>query len=137
MNAVYDGPQACICWTPVYAEPQEPPVPAEPVARAQACADCAYRPDSPERNNRQGVSGDTYALLSLVHEGQPFYCHQGIRQPVALVHPSGAHVRASKAEYDPPIIDRVPYKADGTPANICAGWSARRAAFLAATAQLD
>lgn len=29
----------------------------------------------------------------------------------------------------PPIVNAVPYRADGTPAELCAGWSARSRAL--------
>lgn len=58
----------------------------------------------------------------------PFYCHQGIRKPIAWRHPpSGTEIPGHPGGYDPPIQDGVPYKADGSPAFICAGWLLRRA----------
>jgi hypothetical protein len=45
--------------------------------------------------------------------------------PVAYRHPSGAEIPGHPAGYDPPIVDGVPCKADGTPADLCAGWLLR------------
>lgn len=58
--------------------------------------------------------------------GEPFACHQGMRRPVKWVHPSGAEVLGHPAGYAPPIVDGVPYKADGTPGDLCGGWFLRR-----------
>lgn len=124
--AVY-GAQRCTCWEPIYDRVQQPLAPAEPRVRATACADCAYRPDSPERAGAKGYAGDAETLDELVDAGQPFYCHQGIRRPVRLRHPAGLEIDGHPAAYDAPMRDRVPYRADGTPADVCAGWAARAA----------
>jgi hypothetical protein len=124
--AVY-GPQRCTCWTPVYdLEQQEvtPGLPLPPIP-VQMCHDCAYRPHSPEREGDADVAGSGELLDELVRSREPFYCHQGIRHPVAYRHPSGAEIPGHPAGYDPPIVDGVPCKADGTPADLCAGWLLR------------
>lgn len=126
--AVY-GPERCTCWEPVYDLEQRAPRPAAPAVRPTACADCAYRPDSPERSGARGYAGDVDTLDELVEAGQPFYCHQGIRRPVRLRHPEGVEVDGHPADYDPPLVGGVPYRADGTPAEVCAGWAARAARF--------
>ena len=70
----------------------------------------------------------TGLLDELVATGAPFFCHQGIRKPIAWRHPpSGTEIPGHPGGYDPPIRDGVPYKADGSPAFICAGWLLRRA----------
>ena len=98
-----------------------PPVPV------RMCATCAYRPASPERRGEDGYAGDEDLLDELVATGSPFYCHQGIRKPVAWRHvPSGTEIPGHPGGYDPPILDAVPYKADGSPADLCAGWLLRR-----------
>lgn len=124
--AVY-GAQRCTCWEPVHDLDQAEPVPAAPATRATACTDCAYRPDSPERNGAKGYAGDAETLEEIVEAGKPFYCHQGIRRAVRLRHPAGLEVDNHAAAYQPPIVDGVPYRADGTPADVCAGWAARAA----------
>ena len=40
----------------------------------------------------------------------------------------GEHL-APPGGYDPPIVDSVPYRTDGTPEELCAGWDARRRAL--------
>lgn len=122
MGSVEDGPKGCTCWEPVYDLEQVPPNLAEGVVsetRTKRCGDCAYRPDSPERED--GRLDDITGV---------FFCHQGIRRPVAYRHPDG-RVRewVDTTDYQPPIHGHRPYKADGTPADICAGWAqeARRA----------
>lgn len=123
-NAAGNGPLACTCWQPRYSAAQADCAvpPGCVVERAQQCADCAYRADSPEQS-------DTYMAEKLdditFDAHQPFWCHQGIRWPVAWVHPAGYEVRGDHADYSPPIIDGRPYKADGSPADLCVGWAAR------------
>lgn len=141
--AIY-GPDRCTCWEPVYDLDQTDPVPVPASTRAEPCDDCAFRPDSPERQGDERYVGDEYELNRLVREGQPFSCHKGIRRPLRWEHrpadckPSDCDelnpgrvtvVPGDPANYSPPIIDGQPYKADGTPADICAGWAARRRAL--------
>lgn len=107
------GPTGCTCWEPVFDLVQVAAIPAKPVTRRTRCVDCAFRPDSPER-----ARGDE--VEDLPH----FWCHQGIRRPAAFRHPDGRVRKVSdSADYQPPIIDGVPYRADGTPADRCAGWA--------------
>jgi hypothetical protein len=127
-GTVIRGPENCTCWEPEYSlEQAEPEKDLLPMPRAKMCDDCAFRPNSPERNGDDSyANADDGALDELVAGGQPFYCHTGMRLPLRWVHPSGATVDGHPGAYDPPIVRRdgipVPYKADGTPANICAGW---------------
>jgi hypothetical protein len=123
-----DGPQACTCWSPIYDLKQQRTIAPgqKPRVRSTPCLDCAYRGNSPERRGDPAYAGDADELERLVQAGEPFYCHQGIRRPVRYRHPSGAEVAGHAASYDPPIVNGVPYRADGTPADLCAGWSARR-----------
>jgi hypothetical protein len=116
----------CTCWTPVFdteqAIPQVITDRAELVAADTLCGDCAYRPGSPERE-------DTYTretLYSLASRDQAFYCHRGMRRPVAYEHPDGRRVESSGDDWTPAIVDSVPYQADGTPGVLCAGWAAQR-----------
>ena len=123
--AVY-GKDRCTCWTAVYDLEQRSLQPGPMGMRVSMCADCAYRPNSPEKRGEEGYEGDTEFLDGLILTGEFFACHQGIRLPVKWVHPSGAEVPGHPAGYNPPLRDGVPYKADGTPADLCAGWAARR-----------
>lgn len=65
--------------------------------------------------------------------GEPFWCHDGIRRPVAWRHPNlpGVVIPGSPSDYQPPMIGGVPFRADGRPAALCAGWVARAAAISA------
>ena len=124
--AIY-GPQRCTCWAPVHdldQAPIQPGMPMPPVP-VRMCRDCAYRPSSPERTGAAGYAGDSEFLDDLVATRTPFYCHQGIRRVVAHRHPAGVEVPGHAGEYDPPILAGVPYRADGTPALLCAGWLLR------------
>jgi hypothetical protein len=140
-GAIMDGPRHCECWEAVYDQEQSAdlqagvlPMPAVP---PRMCPDCAYRPWSPERRGdpRQACS-EPGELERLVHEGEMFYCHQGTRRVIRLVHPSGA-VYEPDGDYRPAEGrnsaaggNRVPYKADGSPADICSGWFLLRQAWL-------
>jgi hypothetical protein len=132
MGAVMNGPQGCTCWVSVYDLEQQalsrkrglrplPPVPLK------MCGDCAFRPGSPERAGADGYEGDQDLLDELVATGNPFYCHQGVRRTLSLRHPDGAEVDGHPGDYDPPIAAGFPWKADGTPADLCAGWLLLRA----------
>lgn len=120
----------CDCWVPVIepATGQTPPdgTPAS-VARPSMCSDCAFRPGSPERANDESVTADTDDLERCVTTGVPFYCHDGMVRVLGWDHPSGVHVEAPVDAYTPPIRMGTPYRADGAPALLCAGWQARRA----------
>lgn len=126
-GAVMNGPNGCYCWEPQYGDQvQAEPKPGPIATRDTMCPDCAHRFDSPENRGERGYAGDADELEELAASGQPFYCHQGIRRPVTLRHPDGVEVPAHPGAYDPPIVDRVPFKLDGTPADLCAGWMARK-----------
>jgi hypothetical protein len=126
MGAVMGGPQHCTCWEPRYDLEQRKPEPAPMGMRATRCDDCAYLKGSPESRGADGYEGGPESLEEMVRDGSPFACHQGIRKPVRHVHPSGAEIPGHPAAYDPPVVGGIPYKADGTPADLCAGWAARR-----------
>ena len=127
------GPQYCTCWTAEYDLEQAGLRPGKPGRRAELCGDCAYKPGSPERLGDDRYTGDGEFLDRIVEDGESFFCHQGIRRAVRLVHPSGDVVELFKdppGDYRPPIVDDIPYKADGSPADLCAGWAARRQKHL-------
>jgi hypothetical protein len=69
-----DGPRGCTCWQAVYDIDQQPAFGRmrSPV-RGSLCADCAYRPGSPERQTSDGQE----LLEELAWTGVPFFCHQG------------------------------------------------------------
>ena len=125
--AIY-GPHRCTCWEPVYdleQQPLKPGLPLPPIP-VKLCGECAYRPGSPESRSEEGYAADADLLDELVATGAPFLCHVGIRLPLKWVHPSGAEIPGHPGGYDPPFLDGIPYKADGTPADVCAGWLWRR-----------
>lgn len=128
------GPKWCTCWVTVYDLDQQEPRLGEAGRRASPCADCAYRKDSPERQGDERYKGSEDGLLDrIVVTGEPFWCHVGMRQPVKLVHPSGAEVdlrEVAPGAYHPPVVGTVPYKANGAPGDVCAGWAVRRARYL-------
>lgn len=135
--AVY-GPQRCTCWTPVYELEQAPvdqtamrllDAGVAPVTRQRMCEDCAYRPNSPEKSGDETYAGDPEFLEGIADRGERFWCHAGMRIPVRWRHPSGMEIPAHPGGYDPPRVGSVPYRADGSPAELCAGWDARRRAL--------
>jgi hypothetical protein len=127
-GAALEGPAGCACWEPVFVHRQAPAVPprsvGDLVVRRRRCGDCAYRRDSPER--RAEFLADT--LDAMPGLGQVFYCHDGIRRPWGWVHPDGRLVDGEPEDYQPLMRAGIPYRADGSPALICAGWAARAAA---------
>jgi hypothetical protein len=130
-GAIDDGAAGCTCWEPIYdLEQQQPDTNAEPTTRTRMCGDCAYRPDSPEKSGDPSYRGDA-AELERIAATDRFWCHDGMRKPVKWRHPAGIEVDGHPGSYDPAIVDFTPYKADGTPGNLCAGWDARRKALKA------
>lgn len=126
-GSAFVGPEACTCWEPVFDIEQQPPHgQIEPGVRPNMCHDCAYRPSSPERSGDPDAAMDGDRLQELVAGGYRFWCHQGMRRPTHWKHPYGATVPPSPLNYQPPIIEGIPYKADGTPGDICGGWAALR-----------
>jgi hypothetical protein len=124
------GITGCECWEPVYDVDQADPcdirgnnIPAADLpARDAMCDDCAFRPGSPERET-------TYhreELFALADRGEPFFCHDGMRRPIAWRHPRLGEISGDTDDWTPPIIAGVPYRANGEPALMCAGWAARR-----------
>lgn len=137
-GALLRGPISCTCWEPVYDTEQQPvdqdaarllSAGCAPVTRTTMCHDCAYRPDSPEKRGDESYNGDAEFLERIARDAEGFWCHQGMRIPTGWRHPSGAEISGSPGGYTPPRVDGVPYRADGTPAELCAGWDARRRAL--------
>lgn len=121
------GPDKCTCWVPAFNFPQEPlQVNKTPSVRNQPCEDCAYSVDSPERNSDERVTGDPALLKRIVANGEPFFCHVGMRRILHWVHQNGQTYAEGDCDYRPPIKEGIAYKADGTPADICSGWFKRR-----------
>lgn len=129
------GPQYCTCWAPEFDLEQQAVRPGEKGQRDTLCDDCAYKPGSPERSGDERYNGDAAFLDRIVVTGEPFHCHQGVRRVVKLVHPSGAEVEVPPGDYRPPKLAGVPYKADGSPGELCAGWAARRLKHVQREAQ--
>ena len=122
-SAVY-GPGRCTCWVTEYDQPQAPQVEGPMRVRDRMCADCAFRPGSPERSGDQRYAHSDEDGLEDALRGE-FACHQGMHRRVRLVHPSGAVLELGEMCYAPPNPNR-PARADGTPAELCAGWAAAR-----------
>lgn len=129
IGAAMGGLGRCTCWVPVFDAEQAPAlVDVDREYQPSMCADCAYRPDSPERASEY----EEEVLLDLPADGSVFHCHQGIRRPTRYRHPDGHEVLADSSDYQPltdPRMPGVPYRADGRPALICAGWTAHKRAM--------
>lgn len=123
-DAIY-GPERCTCWKPVFdvdqADPVPPGGPEDICIRSRMCGDCAYRPGSPERSEEFLAE----RLLSMPEEGKAFYCHDGMRRPVRWEHPDGRAIDGSPDDWQPAIVNGIPYRANGKPGLLCAGWAAR------------
>lgn len=127
-GGMHHGPAGCTCWEPVYdVEQADPSLARQPETRATCCGDCAYRNGSPERDDDFGVE-----LRDVAGDGSRFYCHVGMRRVAEWRHPSGRTLPGDPADYRPPVLGEVAFKADGTPASLCAGWAAHRRALLGA-----
>lgn len=126
------GPGYCTCWRTQYDAEQAELQPGVRFVRPGGmCGDCAYRPGSPEKEGDPGYRGDAGHLEQWAADATPFHCHDGLRRVVEHRHPSGATVPGAPGDYDPPIVDGVPYRANGEPGYLCAGWDARRRALAA------
>ena len=126
-SAGFGTVERCTCWEPIYDLPEQhrPMVGVPPVERPAPCWDCAYRTDSPEWQQDGGEH-----LADLAHGRGQFFCHDGIRRVIAYRHEGTGLVRpAGPGDYQPPIVTdqgrQAPYRADGLPGFICAGWAAR------------
>ncbi len=138
MGSAAGGASRCTCWAPVYNVEQAPLQEGlEARERPEPCPDCAYRGGSPERSGDPQAAADEEELDHLVWSGKPFYCHQGMRRPLRWEHPSGVVVEASELEYEPPLVGTRPFKADGTPADVCGGWAARRRVLAAQRSSME
>lgn len=119
------GADRCTCWVPVYDAEQAPPRrELETSTRAKCCHDCAYRNGSPERE--RGDEDDLRELAlnaASCDDAPPFYCHDGMRRIVSWRHPDGRELPAGPGDYVVPEGSRA-FRADGTPADRCAGWAA-------------
>lgn len=124
---LHHGPEGCTCWEPTFDDEQaEPDTSTRPKTRAKCCRDCAYRKGSPER-----VRGEGPDLRDLAGSpGRAFWCHQGMRLIVAWRHPDGRERPAHPGDYFPAIVNGVPYLADGTAGQRCAGWATIREGLL-------
>lgn len=127
-GAAYRGLAGCTCWEPIYDGEQAPPrLDTVSGAMAEKCHDCAFRPGSPERED-PFVREELYELPD---RGAPFWCHQGMRQPARWRHATlGLEVPGDPADWKPPIVAGVPYLADGSAGNLCAGYVALRLAAI-------
>ena len=126
------GPGYCTCWRTVHDAEQAELRPGDRVVRPDGmCGDCAYRPGSPEKSADPGYRGDAETLELWAEGGTPFHCHDGMRRVAEHRHPSGATVPGAPGDYDPPIVDGIPYRTNGEPGYLCAGWDARRRALAA------
>jgi hypothetical protein len=123
--ASWNDPDRCSCWRPVYDVEQTEPRPPERAedlrVRGNLCGDCAFRKGSPERADAWSEE----ALFTAAGTGIPFWCHDGMRRPSHWVHPDGRVVEGDPADYTPPTRSGIPYRADGSPGLLCAGWMAR------------
>lgn len=140
-SSAYDGPGACTCWEPIYNTKQQKPdetavklldAGVTPTVRPSMCGDCAYRPGSPEKSGDPTYSGSADFLEGIAERGERFWCHDGNLIAVTWRHPkTGMEIPGHPGAYCPPIVKAVPYKADGSPSFLCAGWDARRRALAA------
>ena len=136
-DAASRGPGGCSCWIPEYSTRRRKPLGGTVVERDKPCADCAYSHGSAEQQS----AFDSENLSHIAASGDGvFFCHQGIAYVVRWRHPLGMVVEAeldaagAVNTYEPRYataalngnLTSVPAKANGKPADICAGYAARR-----------
>lgn len=122
-GAVVYGPERCTCWEAVYDVEQADPILPVPEGsievRHARCGDCAFKRGSAERSDALVEE----ELIGLAVAGTPFWCHTGMRRPVAYRHPKLGDVPSSSDDWRPPQVAGVPFKRDGTVGTLCAGWA--------------
>lgn len=96
---------ACTCWQPMWNLEQQ--LPALPVVREQLMP------------RDRGCSDCAFRKDSP-------------ERPLAWRHPHGITIDGDPADWQPPIVNAIPFRADGSPALLCAGWAARAARAKAA-----
>lgn len=122
---------ACTCWEVRLDREPEPPADGPSDMRRRLCKSCAYRPDSIERSTSDVQDHDADDLEMLAWSDTPFYCHAGMPRILREEHPDGSVIHRDGEGYMPITRpDGAPCKADGTPADICSGWWARRQQVL-------
>jgi len=132
IGSAIDGPAGCTCWRPVHDREQQALQQGPANQRTKMCADCAFRTGSPERTGAAGYEHNSEeAIEDLVHSSGSFACHQGMRRIVAMAHPTGARFSRGPGDYAPPVTRAGAFKADGSPADLCAGLAAARRALAA------
>ncbi len=141
LGTAASGWDSCTCWEPIYDPPEQARMlRGEVTVMPTMCADCAYRPGSPERMGNPDAAADGYDLDDLAIMGERFWCHDGMRRLVAMRHGGTGEVIpvTGQAHYDPPIdCLGIPRRADGSPGSLCAGWEARRKAWAACPVERD
>lgn len=124
------GHERCTCWTPIYDREQSSvlDLDAAPTTSTTCCQDCAYRNESPER--AEGLGDELVEVAGTPRS--VFVCHQGMRRVVAWLHPllGDQVIPAGDGDYRPPEVNGRAYLLDGSPAPICAGYTAHRRALL-------
>lgn len=125
-----NGPGHCTCWRPVCDTEQKPIQQGAAAQRRRMCSDCAFLPGSPERSGDPRFShSGPIELQELVDSGKAFACHQGMRRVLKLVHePTGVEHVVGDGGYEPAVAGGMAFKADGSPADLCAGVLAARRA---------
>ncbi len=120
-----NGPAGCTCWRAVYNVDAEPMRAGPMGRRQQMCADCAYRPDSPERQATTGAACSAEEPGGLPVVPGVFVCHQGMKVQIGVRHEStGVFVAEPPgvvASYDGRTWAGRAWKANGEPADLCAG----------------
>lgn len=121
-SAIY-GMERCTCWEPVYTDDQADPVLPVPDGSIQIrharCGDCAFKRGSVERADPLMEE----ELVGLAVAGTPFWCHDGMIRPKFYRHPTLGDVPASGDDWRPPQVAGVPFRRDGSPGLLCAGWA--------------
>lgn len=124
-SAIYSGGDRCDCWEVELTEPRRPIQEGPVNIRSKACADCAYRMDSVERQRgEQPNPGDDL-----------IFCHWDAPEVLRAIHPPTGHtIEYQPGEvYDPIQHGSRYWKVDGRPQDYCAVSGAINRARFAVT----
>lgn len=127
-----NGPTHCECWVAEYSDDRQKPKGGDMQLRVTQCQDCAYRHDSAEWNDPV----ERAKLIAHALGDGVFSCHQGTPYVVRWRHPEGMVIEAERDAagnintYEPLIIGSTPFKANGEPADLCAGYATRRLQYM-------
>jgi hypothetical protein len=120
LGAAAYGPERCTCWEPVLQPEQAPPQQGPCNVAKRMCSGCAFKP---------GLAESDPIVANVVDRSmrsQAFFCHHEVTAIVAWRHPAGFEKPAGPDRHTAPTNGWWGARADGRPAELCAGWMAAK-----------